>query len=203
MGDLARIVLLLLGGAGILTLAAGTVLSWTRPQRRVRRAVRRGVGAKPDAEIITAESGAGFSVETGLIAISWERGRWRMDYRLDELLGVEVLIDDAVAARVFRDEARLPLERIASEADNVSLRLLFEDPRHPDFEIKLWPPDAPAGKEFATTAAAIREANTWLARIESIVRRLARTAPVIRGGVPERSGASRDGGTDEAWVAED
>ncbi len=180
--------LLLLGGAAVLTLAAGPVLGLARPQRRVRRSLVRGIGARPDAELITADTGAGFCLETNIIAVSWAKGRWRLDFSLDELLGAEILIDDVVAARAFRGEARLPLERITADADNVCVRLLFDDPRHPDFEISVWPTSSPPTKDLATPAAAVREANTWLMRIENIVRRLDRTAPIIRADVSEPAG---------------
>jgi len=176
MGDIARAFVLLLGGACILMLAAAAAARWRRPERRVSRALRRGLAAPADAELVTAETGAGFCLETGAISVAWDKGRWRLDYRLDELLGAEILIDDAVSARIFRGEARLPLERIPAEADSISVRLLFDDPRHPEFELDLWP--AVAGR--VGVAPAVREANTWLARLEPIVRKPVAMAPVIR-----------------------
>jgi hypothetical protein len=195
MGDLAKIIVLLLGGAVVLMIAAAAAARWMRPERRVSRAVRRGLTAVADAEIVTAEAGAGLCLETGAISVAWDKGRWRLDYRLDELMGAEILIDDAIAARVFRGEARLPLERIASEAESVGVRLLFDDPLHPDFELGLWPA-ATGERRRASIAASVREANTWLARVEAIVRRPIATAPVIRADRPSPPPVSDDEGDD-------
>jgi hypothetical protein len=184
MGEAARDVLLLLAAAAVLTLAAFPVLWLLAPERRVRRALGRAVGAKLDAEVVTAEAGAGYSTESDAIAVAWDRGRWRLSYRSDEILGAEIIIDGAIAARVFRAEPRLPLERVASDAESVSLRLLFEDPRHPDFEIALWPAAA-GGRPPATAGDAIRQANTWLARTEALLRRRPIAAPVIRAEASE------------------
>ena len=61
--------------------------------------------------------GAGFSFQTGLAAVAWDRGAWCLIYRLDELSGAELLIDDLVVARATvtaLDEAkgRVTLETV-------------------------------------------------------------------------------------------
>ncbi|HEY5072906.1 MAG TPA: hypothetical protein VII63_12845 [Caulobacteraceae bacterium] len=204
MNEVARLSLLLLLASGALTAAAGPALWWMRADRRVRRAVRRAVGAKPDAELITGNGGAGFSLETGAIGIVWDKGRWRMTYTLDELMGAEILIDDVVAARAFRGEQRRPLEVISGQARNVCLRLLFDDPRRPDFELELWPSASPGAKHPASPAAAIRAANSWLARTETLVRRGFAAAPVIRADTPRpRPRPNEDPDFDEEAPDED
>jgi hypothetical protein len=61
---------------------------------------------------------------------------------------------------------------------------MFSDPRQPDFEMSLWP--APAGAPGpASAAAAVRQANTWLARTEALLRHPSPGPPVIRSDEPD------------------
>jgi hypothetical protein len=53
----------------------------------------------------------------------------------------------------------------------VTLRLIFDDPRHPDFALDLWLTGDERRRESPAPADAIQEANRWLARAEAIVRR--------------------------------
>jgi hypothetical protein len=106
-------------------------------------------------------------LDTGCVA--WDKGAWRLDYRVEELTGVELIVDRQVAARAFRGEARRPLDRIPDAIDDASLRLIFDDAQYPDFEIRLWPGANRAGAP-GDARAAISEANRWLARVEAILR---------------------------------
>ena len=87
------------------------------------------------------------------------------------MLGADLTLDGEVAARVLRGEPRRALERTRGTEGEVSLRLLFDDPQHPDFELILWPTHATRGGAPANAAAAIAEANQWLARIDAVLRR--------------------------------
>jgi hypothetical protein len=53
----------------------------------------------------------------------------------------------------------------------VTLKLIFDDPRHPDFELDLWLEGDEQRRESRSPADAIQEANRWLARADAIVRR--------------------------------
>ena len=67
-------------------------------------------------------------------------------------------------------EARRAIDTVAAE-QRVALRLVFDDPAHPDFTLDLWlPADAGRGDELPPGEAA-EEANRWLARIEALLRR--------------------------------
>jgi hypothetical protein len=46
----------------------------------------------------------------------------------------------------------------------VTLKLIFDDPRHPDFELDLWLPGDQQRRESRSPADAIQEANRWLLR---------------------------------------
>ncbi|MES2724872.1 MAG: hypothetical protein V4656_17105, partial [Pseudomonadota bacterium] len=56
-------------------------------------------------------------------------------------------------------------------AARVTLRLIFDDPQHPDFELDLWLTGDESRRVAASPGAAVLEANRWLARAEAILRR--------------------------------
>jgi len=114
-------------------------------------------------------------------------------YPMRLLIGAELIVDGEVAARAVRDEPRRALDRIAGEARRVTLRLIFDDAAHPDFELDLWLAEDALRHNARPPAAAIQEARGWLARAEAILRRPAPTpqptpnstpAPVIAASPP-------------------
>ena len=179
MTDLMRlIVLLLIVGAAGTALASG-VLWYGDEGRRITRALTKVLKGRPDAILIAYGRGRGIGLylEGRAVGVSWDRGAWCLVYRLEELIGAELLIDGEVRARAFRGEPRRPLERTSGAVGAVSLRLIFDDPRHPDFELELWEQADDAGDAGASAAASIQEANRWIASVEALLRRSARRAP--------------------------
>ena len=179
MTELMRLlVLLLVVGAAVTALASG-VLWYGDERRRIVRALKSVLKAMPDALLIARGRGrgVGLSLANKAIAVTWDRGAWCLIYRLDELIGAELLVDGAVMARTFRGEARRALERVAGSAQDVSFRLIFDDPRHPDFELELWRAGDEERDVVATAAGSVQEANRWIASVEALLRRANRTAP--------------------------
>lgn len=187
MGELARM-LLLLGLAGtVVTFLGSFGIWWLDEDRRIRRALRRVLRAAPDSLVIAKGRGrgAGFSFDSGLAAVAWDRGAWCLVYRIDELMGAELLIDGRVVARAFRTEPRRALDQVVASAGQVTLRLIFDDPRNPDFDLDLWLAGDEMRREAGSPAAAIQEANRWLARTEAVLRRPAAAAtPVVARADP-------------------
>ncbi len=173
MSEILRLVLLIvLAGAAMTVIVAASSWFMAEP-RRLARAFRRVLGQAPDSVLIAHGRGraAAFSFATGKIAVAWSSGAWCLVYGLEELLGADLGLDGTVAARVLRGEPRRSLDRTSGTEGEVTLRLLFDDPQHPDFDLLLWPtPSARAGAP-ANSAAAIGEANRWLARIEAVLKR--------------------------------
>lgn len=183
MTDMARL-FLLLGLAGTAVTFLGSLALWFLDEpRRIRRALRRVLGSEPEAMVLAQGRGrgAGFSFETGLAAVAWDRGGWCLIYRIDELIGAELVVDGQVAARVYRGEPRRALDQRVSSADQITLRLIFDDPRNPDFDLDLWLRGDEARRDDWSPRLAIQEANSWLARCDAIVRRplAPRPAPVV------------------------
>jgi hypothetical protein len=140
--------------------------------QRLARTFRAALEARADAALIAHGSGRGvaLSLAARRIVTAWDAGGWHMVYPLDELLGAELDLDGQVAARAMRGEPRRPLDRSTGAEREVRLRLIFDEPRHPDFELVLWP--AKPGRGAPTKPReAISEANRWIARVEALLRR--------------------------------
>ena len=173
MREILRLVLLLgLAGAAITFIVAA--FAWFMAEdRRLARAFRHVLGQTPDTVLVAHGRGraAAFSFATGRIAVAWSSGAWCLVYGLAELLGADLALDGEVAARVLRGEPRRALDRTKGTEGEVTLRLLFDDPQHPDFDLTLWPALSTRAVAPANSAAAIAEANRWLARIDAVLRR--------------------------------
>ena len=188
MSELARLLLLIAIAGSAVTFLGSAAIWFMDEDRRIRRALRHVLKGDPEVLILARGRGrgAGFSFATGLAAVAWDSGAWCLIYRIDEVMGAELLIDGQVVGRVFRGENRRALDNVAPQASQVTLRLIFDDPRHPDFDLALWAPGDEQRRESRSPAEAVQEANRWLARCEAIVRRpqAPRPAPVVQAPPP-------------------
>lgn len=165
--------LVLIGVAAVALAALGGSLAWYNEEaRRIRRGLRRVLRGESHAEIIAhgRGRGAGFNFTSNTMAVAWDAGAWCLIYRMDELLGVELIVDNQVAARAFRGEARRPLDVLGGADKQVALRLVFDDPQYADFLLELWSAARP-NRRGPNAADAVEEGNRWLARVESVFRR--------------------------------
>ena len=171
MIEAVRIYLLLALAAAALTFAALAAAWWFESARRLRRAMRKVLGAEPETEAVNPWAGtaAGVDFETASLAVLWDKGRSGLVYAFDEIEGAELIVDGQVAARTRRDEPRRGLETTAADAEQVTLRLIFADPRFPEFEVELWGPGPPG--DLPSAAEAMRLGRRWLAHVEAIMRR--------------------------------
>lgn len=177
MDETARL-LLWLALAGTAVTFAGSAAIWFMDEdRRIRRAFRHVLKLPPDAVLSANGRGVGFNFARSLAAVAWDQGAWCLVYRIDELVGAELLVDGEVRARAYRGEGRRALERTTPGTGQVALRLIFDDARYPDFEITLWAPGDEAKRAAPSPAEAIQEANRWIARVEAILRRASPPRP--------------------------
>ena len=182
MGEILGLLLFVAAAGAGLTLLVATAAGMLGEERRIVRAFHAGLEMRPDASLIAYGTGRGvaLSLFTEEIVTVWDRGGWRLVYPLDALAGAELELDGEVGARIVRGEPGRRLEHAAVE-DEVRLRLLFDDARHPDFEMRLWPCRR-TGPAPGTPREAIADANRWMARIEAILKRSARAA--VRTATP-------------------
>lgn len=180
MGELVRVLLLILLAGAALT-AAGLFASWwMEDARRLRRALRRALGSAPDSAAIAAGAGraAGLDFASESLAVLWDRGAAGLVYAFDEVEGAELIVDGRVSARVRRHEPRRDLEELPPDAEAVTLRLVFADPRWPEFELDLF---GPGDGGAADPADAMRLGRRWLAHLEAVLRRPPRPPAVAVG----------------------
>lgn len=158
--------------AAALTTAAMALAWWLEPGRRTIRALTRILGAPPEVAAIAAprSQGAAMRIAEGRIAVVRGVGDAGLVYDLSELIGVELIFDGQVAARMFRGEPRKALDQISPEARRVMLRLVFDDVRDPEFELELLRPADLAARYPPDPHAAVQEGRRWFARLEAVLR---------------------------------
>lgn len=188
MDEVARLLTLLALAGGALTLVGGAFAFYLDEARRIRRTLTAALGGEPKPFLVARGRGVGigFNLARGDLAVAWDRGAWRMSYRIDELMGVELIVDRQVAARAFRGEARRPLDHLAAPEERVRLRFVFDDPAHPDFEMDLWRPEGEGRPRRLEAEAALADANRWMASMEALLRRptAVRPAPIVAAPAP-------------------
>ena len=173
MSELWRLMLLVTISASAVTFLGSAAIWFMDEDRRIRRALRHVLKGAPETVIVARGRGrgAGFNFTTNQAAVAWDSGAWCLLYRIDELMGAELSVDGQVIGRVFRGEQRRAIDQIVQQAAQVTLKLIFDDPRHPDFELELWVEGDQQRRETRSPADAIQEANRWLLRADAIVRR--------------------------------
>ena len=172
MSEALRIILLLAITGAAITVLGSCIAWWTDVDRQLRRYIRRSLKGPPDAVIVAKgrAAAAGFSVSAGEAIVLWRGGAHALLYPLQAFLGAELIVDERVLARVFRGEPRRALDAIERGAQTVTLRLIFDNPRDPDFDLDLWlPPDA-LRRDAITAAQAIQQGRSWISRVEAILR---------------------------------
>jgi len=180
MGEMARLVLLIVV-AGLGLTAAGGAAAWSMDEsRRIRRGLRKVLGEAPHALLVAngRGRGVGFNFTKNLLAVAWDAGAWCLIYGVDELIGAELVVDGQVAGRVHRGEPRRAVDSLTGGERLVRLRLVFSDPANPDFDLDLW---IAADQRKRTATEAMEEGNRWLARTEALFRRPLprRLSPVV------------------------
>ena len=173
MSELWRLLVLVTLSASAVTFVGSAAIWFMDEERRIRRALRHVLKGAPETVIVARGRGrgAGFNFSTNQAAVAWDSGAWCLVYRIDELMGAELSVDGQVIGRVFRGEPRRAIDQIVQQAAQVTLKLIFDDPSHPDFALDLWLEGDQQRRESRSPADAIQEANRWLLRADAIVRR--------------------------------
>ncbi|QUD88385.1 hypothetical protein [Phenylobacterium montanum] len=190
MHDFVRLLLLLgiIGSAA--TLIGASIAFWMDEPRRLTRIAWRVLGGQPDGLIIAQgrDCAAAFRVAADQILVMRDGGANALLYRLNALIGAELLVDDQVVARVARGEPRRTMDRSPKDAQQVVLSLLFDDPRHPEFVLDLWLPMDEFRRSARPPETMIKEARAWLGRAEAIMRRAQSRQMKVSDAIAESAG---------------
>jgi hypothetical protein len=173
MNDALRLVLLLAILAVGLTAMGGLLARHFDPQRRLIRYLRQALDAEPEGVMIDRGGGRAlaFNIEAGRVSVLWDKGLKGLVYRMDQLMGGEMMVDNQILARVYRDGAKKALDEIPLAAHRITLRLIFDNPRDPEFELELWPARHGRGHEYVSPAEAVLAGRKWLTSLEALLRR--------------------------------
>ena len=173
MDDLVRLIVLLVLAGVVLTLAGGVAIWRGDEGRRVRRGLKTILHGELHGYLIARGRGRGMGLNftRNLVGVAWDQGAWGLIYRLDELVGAEVIADGMVVGRAHRGENRRALDSLGGAEQRVTLRLVFDDPRRPEFILDLWLASDTGRRGAWTATDALEEANLWLARFEALFRR--------------------------------
>jgi hypothetical protein len=193
MTEVGRLLISLALAGAALTLLGGGVIWSLDETRRIRRSLTRVLGEAPHAIVVARGrgKGVGFNFTSNQVAVAWDAGAWCLIYRLDELVGAELAVDGQVLARVYRGEPRRALDLMRGADTQVRLRLIFDEPRNPDFILDLWLPEDETRKGSMNAAEAIQEANRWIARVESLLRRPVSPRPALVAAPPPQPQPAR------------
>ncbi|HVZ30428.1 MAG TPA: hypothetical protein VG839_08545 [Asticcacaulis sp.] len=123
-------------------------------------------------------------------------------YAVSDLYGMEVFVDGKVFARVVRAGSNKPLDsgsykaidEISPDVLRVTMRLIFDDPSHPDYELVLWDPNDALTARAEGPRAALQTARKWFYHIEAVLRRpaakdLANLPPITPAPEPAKVAA--------------
>lgn len=180
MGETFRAILLIALIAAFLTTGVLLFSWWMESERRLRRAMKKALGAPAETVALSAHEGraAGLDLDGGQLVVLWHRGAMGLVYAFEEVLGGEIIVDGHVVARVLRGQRRKEIDLDAPDAELVVLRLMFSDPHNPEFEVSLWNGSrtAPASEAEKTSGArspgeGLRLGRRWLSHVEALMQR--------------------------------
>lgn len=157
--------LALMGALAVLSIGARlTADAYNETGRQILRGLRKVLQGDLPAFIIDYGRGCGigFNFASSMMAVAWDAGGWCRLYRIDELAGVELLVDGQVAGWAFADRQAWAADEGLAAEKHVVLRHMFDDPRHPQFMLELWNAEREADDAIPDVATAIEKGNDWL-----------------------------------------
>lgn len=101
-------------------------------------------------------------------------------YKMSQLLGMEVIVDDKVIGRVMRSGPHIMLDDLAPVVHRVSMRLILDDPAYPSFELVIWDPNDTLTARAEGPRAAMNNVRKWFYHVEAVLRRtISAPQPVV------------------------
>ena len=185
---LAPIVILAAAAFAILVILYRIYETRVEEPRKLEDEVKEALaGAKPEVESIepVRKAALAISYASNKIVIVRDFGKKPPRiYTIDKLVGIEVFIDDKVVARVMRAGPHKMLDDVAPQVHRVMIRLIFDDPSHPDYELVLWDPHDSFTARAEGPRAAMETARKWFYHVEAILRSTIRAPRPVTGAPP-------------------
>ncbi|MDC7675034.1 hypothetical protein [Asticcacaulis machinosus] len=131
-------------------------------------------GTRPDVQALEPVRRAACAIAYNLnrVVIVREFGKIPTRiYPMRELMGIEIFVDSKVVARVLRSGPHKMLDDIAPQVNRVTMRLIFDDPARPDFELVLWDPNDSLTARAEGPRGAMETARRWFYHVEAVIRR--------------------------------
>lgn len=170
MGETFRVILMIALTAAFLTTGLLLLSWWMEPLRRLKRTLVKSLGKAADIEALSPSEGraAGLDLDEGQIAVLWRNGGLGLIYASEEVEGAEIIVDGYVVSRARRGGLRKDLDITVPDAEQVVLRLMFDDSHNPEFELALW--DVAQTAPTGSPAEALRLGRRWLSHVEGLMR---------------------------------
>jgi hypothetical protein len=158
--------------AGLLLAGVGSVASaYNEKGRQILRGLRNVLQGELEAYLIDYGHGRGigFNFAAMTMAVAWRAGEWCLVYRLEELLGVELIVDDWATGWAFAKDHLKTADPLAGAKERIGLRLVFADPQYADFELELWSAELAGDSTAPDAAEAIELGDRWLAELHRLL----------------------------------
>lgn len=164
MAQLGALLALVCASAVLLTGLRRVAKAYNEPGRRILRGLRKVLEGDIHAFLIDYAHGCGvgFNFTSMMMAVAWSAGEWCRIYRIDEMTGVELMVDERRAGWAFADHSMRLVDGQTHAEGQVSLRHLFDDPHHPDFMLELWNVDQEEDETIPDAMTALEQGNRWL-----------------------------------------
>ncbi len=105
-------------------------------------------------------------------------------YKMSDLMGMEVIVDNIVVGRVMRSGPHIMLDNISPTVHRVTMRLMFDDPSFPSFEPVIWAPDDGLTARAEGPRKALENVRHWFYHVEAVMRRSISAPRPIVGAPP-------------------
>lgn len=91
-------------------------------------------------------------------------------FPLSTILGLELMIDGKVIARVIRGGVHKMIDDTTPSGNEIKVRYIFDDPVFPSYELLLWHPTDGGTARSEGPRAAMDTARKWFYHIEAVMR---------------------------------
>jgi hypothetical protein len=176
MTQLAPLLALIAAAAVLLAALRLVANAYNETGRQILRGLRKVLKGAVEAFIIDYGhgSGVGFNFTSMMMAVAWDAGEWCRVYSVDELLGVELMVDGRAEGWAFAKGRLWSADEQMSAERQVALRHVFDDPHHPDFMLELWSTEREQDDTIPDARTAIEKGNRWLEGMAALMATIQR-----------------------------